>query len=90
MGDEAPETLERMRNLGPIIAGRLRTIGIETPDELRRLGAIEAYVRLKRTFRVETTHAQLYALHGAVNDVRWYVLPEEARAALRDAVARRQ
>jgi hypothetical protein len=25
-----------------------------------------------------------------VNDVRWYVLPEEARAALRDAVARRQ
>ena len=90
MGDEAPETLEKMRNLGPIIAGRLRTIGIETPDELRRLGAIEAYVRLKRTFRVETTHAQLYALHGAVNDVRWYVLPEEARAALRDAVARRQ
>jgi len=90
VGDEAPETLEKMRNLGPIIAGRLRTIGIETPDELRRLGAIEAYVRLKRTFSVETTHAQLYALHGAVNDVRWYVLPEEARAALRDAVARRQ
>ena len=90
MGDEAPETLEKMRNLGPIIAGRLRTIGIETPDELRRLGAIEAYVRLKRAFPVETTHAQLYALHGAVNDVRWYVLPEEARAALRDAVARRQ
>jgi DNA transformation protein len=89
VGDEAPETLERMRNLGPIIAGRLRTVGIETPDELRRLGAIEAYVRLKRAFRTETTHAQLYALHGAVNDVRWNALPEEARAALRDAVDRR-
>jgi DNA transformation protein and related proteins len=89
VGDEAPETLERMRNLGPIIAGRLRAVGIETPDELRKLGAIEAYVRLKRVFHVETTHAQLYALHGAVNDVRWYVLPEEARAALRDAAARR-
>jgi DNA transformation protein and related proteins len=89
VGDEAPETLERMKNLGPIIAGRLRTVVIETPDELRRLGAIEAYVRLKRAFPVETTHAQLYALHGAVNDIRWYVLPEEARAALRDAAARR-
>jgi DNA transformation protein and related proteins len=89
VGDEARETLERMRNLGPIIAGRLRAVEIETADELRKLGAIEAYVRLKRAFPAETTHAQLYALHGAVNDVRWDVLPEEARAALRDAAARR-
>ena len=89
MGDDVPETLERMRNLGPIIAGRLRTVGIGTPEELRRLGAVEAYVRVKRTFWVETTHAHLYALHGAVTDVRWYALPEEARAALRDAAARR-
>jgi DNA transformation protein and related proteins len=89
VGDDAPAILERMKNLGPIIAGRLREVGIETPDELRKMGAIEAYVRLKRTFRVETTHAQLYALHGAVTDVRWYALPEEARAALRDAAARR-
>ena len=89
MGDDAPDILERMRNLGPVIAGRLREVGIETPAELRRLGAIEAYVRLKRVFRTETTHAQLYALHGAVTDVRWYALPEEARAALRDAAARR-
>jgi DNA transformation protein len=78
-----------MRNLGPVIAGRLRAVGIATPEELRRLGAIEAYARLKRSFPSLTTHVQLYALHGAVNDVRWHALPEEARAALRDAVARR-
>ncbi|HYW22576.1 MAG TPA: TfoX/Sxy family DNA transformation protein [Terriglobales bacterium] len=89
MGDDVPDILERMRNLGPILAGRLRTVGIATPDELRRLGAVEAYVRLKRKFWGETTPAQLYALHGAVTDVRWYALPEEARAALRDAAARR-
>jgi DNA transformation protein len=89
VGDDAPATLERMRNLGPVIAGRLRTVGIATPEELTKLGAVEAYARLKRAFRAETTHAQLYALHGAVTDVRWYALPEEARAALRDAAARR-
>lgn len=88
MGDDAPVTLERMRNLGPVIAGRLRAVGIGTPEELRRVGAVEAYVRLKRAFR-ETTHAHLYALHGAVTDVRWYALPEGARAALRDAADRR-
>ena len=89
MGDDVPDTLERMRNLGPIIAGRLRAVGIETPDELRKLGAVEAYVKLKRAFQAETTPAHLYALHGAVTDVRWYALPEEARAALRNAAARR-
>jgi DNA transformation protein and related proteins len=89
VGDDAPVTLERMRNLGPVIAGRLRAVGIETPEELRKLGAIDAYVRLKLAFRTETTHSHLYALHGAVTDVRWYALPEGARAALRDAAARR-
>jgi len=90
VGDDAPTVLERMRNLGPIIASRLRAVGIETPEELRRLGAIDAYVQLKRAFPAETTYVQLYALHGAVTDVRWYALSEGARAALRDAVARRQ
>ena len=89
MGDDAPVTLERMRNLGPVIADRLRAVAIETPEELRRLGAVEAYVRLKRSFPAVTTHSQLYALHGAVNDIRWSALPEEARAALRDAADRR-
>jgi DNA transformation protein len=78
-----------MKNLGPVSAERLRAVGIGTPEELRRVGAVEAYVRLKRVFP-EVTHLHLYALHGAVTGVRWYVLPEAARAALRDAAERRR
>ncbi|HXM58208.1 MAG TPA: TfoX/Sxy family DNA transformation protein [Candidatus Dormibacteraeota bacterium] len=89
MGDDQPVALERMKNLGPVSAARLRVAGIETPEELRRLGAVEAYARLKRTFPAETTHTTLYMLHGAVTGVRWYGLSEESRAALRDAAARR-
>jgi DNA transformation protein len=89
VGDDQPVVLERMKNLGPVSAARLRAAGIETPEELRRLGAVEAYVRLKRTFPVETTYTALYMLHGAVTDVRWYALSEESRAALRDAASRR-
>ena len=89
MGDDQPVALERMKNLGPVSAARLRAAGIETPEELRRLGAVEAYVRLKRAFPAETTHTSLYMLHGAVTGVRWYGLSEESRAALRDAAARR-
>lgn len=89
MEDEPPITLERMKNLGPVSAARLRAVGIGSPEELRRVGAVEAYVRLKRTYPVETTFVSLYALHGAVTDVRWYALSEEARRALRDAASRR-
>jgi DNA transformation protein and related proteins len=90
VGDEPAVSLEGMRNLGPVISTRLRAVGIDTPSALQRVGAVEAYVRLKQAFPVETTHAQLYALHGAVTGVRWYTLSEESRAALRDAAARRQ
>ena len=44
--------LERMKNLGPISAARLRAVGVETAEDLRRLGAVEAYVRLRRAFPV--------------------------------------
>ena len=77
-----------MKNLGPVSAARLRSVGIQTPDDLRRLGAIEAYSRLRRAYPQETTPVALYALHGAVADTRWYALSEETRARLREEAAR--
>jgi DNA transformation protein len=86
---DAGLTLEDMKNLGPTSARRLRAIGIRTPADLRRLGAIEAYVQLRNAFPAETTPVALYSLHGALLDVRWYELSDEVTAALRSAAARR-
>jgi len=83
------DDLEQLKNLGPISAARLREVGIATPEQLRQVGAIEAYVRLKRAFPAKTTEIALYALHGAVTNVRWYTLADEIRGALRDAAERR-
>ena len=80
--------LEGMRNLGPVSAARLRAVGIASSEDLKRAGAIEAYIRLKRAFPAIRETA-LYALHGAVTGVRWYTLSDEIKAALRDAAARR-
>ena len=88
-GEASAQKLEEMKNLGPISAHRLRAIGIGTPDDLRRLGAVEAYAQLKRAFPDQTTQIALYALHGALLDVRWYELSDEVSAALRSAAARR-
>jgi DNA transformation protein and related proteins len=78
------DDLETMKNLGPVSAARLREVGIETAHDLRLLGAVEAYRRLKRAYPIETTQVALYALHGAINDVHWYSLSDEAKARLRE------
>lgn len=72
-----------MKNLGPISAARLRAVGIETPEELRRLGAVEAYLRLKGGHPFDISLVFLYALHGAVTDTDWRQLGESTRARLR-------
>jgi hypothetical protein len=84
-----PGDLAKLRNVGPVSAARLREVGIHTPGDLRRVGAVEAYLRLRRAFPAQTTEVALYALHGALTGVRWYELSSELRAALRDAVNRR-
>ena len=83
------DELEGMRNLGPVSAARLRAVGIASSEDLKRAGAIEAYIRLKRAFPTAIRETALYALHGAVTGVGWYTLSDEIKAALRDAAARR-
>ena len=82
------DPLASMRNLGPISAARLRAVGIDSPEELRRLGAVEAYVRLRRALPFEISLVFLYALHGAVTDTDWKQLSESTRARLRQEVMR--
>jgi hypothetical protein len=80
------DPLASMKNLGPISAARLRAVGIDSPEELRRLGAVEAYLRLKRAHPFEISLVFLYALHGAVTDTDWRQLSESTRARLRREV----
>ncbi len=75
-----------MRNLGPISAARLRAVGIDSPDELRRVGAVEAYLKLRESHPFEISVVFLYALHGAVTETDWRQLSESTRARLRREV----
>lgn len=53
------------------------------------MGAVEAYLRLKRTHPFEISVVFLYALHGALTDTDWRQLSESTRARLRREVLRR-
>lgn len=74
--------LAALPNLGAVSAGWLRAVGIESVEELERVGAVTAYLRVKEAFPRCTLNL-LYALNGALVGVRWDLLPPSVRAELR-------
>ena len=74
--------LDDLLDLGPTSARWLRDIGVESYDELDRLGSVEAYQLVKQV-HPEGSADLLYALEGALRDVRWDLLPVADRAVLR-------
>jgi len=73
---------ERLLNLGPKSGERLRAVGVDSYEALERLGSVEAYLRVDQRFPGWATKNLLYALEGALNDVRWDLLPKEERDRL--------
>jgi len=88
-GAEGPceKNLAALLNIGPKTSERLRAVGIATPDDLRRVGALEAFDRVEGAFPRATTLVLLYALEGALRGVPWAALPEEVKADLRKRVS---
>ena len=77
----AKETPGKIRNVGPKSAAWLRQVGVRTQEDLERLGAVEAFMKVKRAgFRPSLN--LLYALEGALADCHWADLPDERKAAL--------
>jgi hypothetical protein len=72
---------EKIRNVGPKSAAWLRQIGIRTEADLRRVGSIEAYRRVKLAGFKPTLNL-LYSMAGAEDDCHWTQLAEERKAAL--------
>ncbi len=75
--------LETLTNLGKVSARQLAEIGIKTEADLRAAGAAATYLRLKDHFGRGVSLNYLYALGGALTGVRWDLMPEADRAALR-------
>ncbi len=75
--------LEALINLGRVSARQLAEIGVASEAELRKMGALAAYARLRHRFGRAITLNMLYALDGALRGVRWDNMPASDRAALR-------
>lgn len=75
-----------MKNLGPKSRAWLKTIGIESREELEALGAAEAYLRV-RDAGFKPSLNLLWALQGAILDITWNEIPESMKEDLRQRLA---
>ena len=76
-----PSSLE---NLGPESDRMLAEVGIETADDIRRLGAPFVYRILKHRFGAEVNRIYLWALAGALEDRHWNRFSADEKAALNE------
>jgi len=80
--------ISEMRNLGPVMERRLREIGVENEEDLRAMGAVEAYARLRFVFGREVGVIALHAMEAALLDCDWRRLPSEVKERLNAQVER--
>jgi len=74
-------TPPKLRNIGPKSAAQLRQVGVRTIEDLRAVGSLEAFVKLKRAGFKPSLNL-LYSLEGALLDCHWQQVPDERRSEL--------
>ena len=71
-----------MRNIGPKSRAWLAEIDIHRMDEIRTLGAVETYARLRFRFGRAITRNMLHALAAAIAGIDWRQLAPEHKVEL--------
>jgi DNA transformation protein len=63
--------LSKLKGLGPKSEKCLNEIGIFTEEQLRELGAVETFIRLKKECSIKPSLNFLYAIVGALENAHW-------------------
>lgn len=77
------QSLTDLPNIGEELSRWLREAGIRTPADLRRIGSVEAALRVAPFRPSESScRSALCALEGAIRGVRWHSIPKAERDEL--------
>lgn len=76
-------SLSSMPNIGKEIEKKLIEVGIDSQEELLKLGSREAFLRI-RNIDDSVCYNMLCALEGAVQGIRWHGLPPEVKQELKE------
>lgn len=72
---------EKLLNLGPRSLEKLAEAGIHGLAELRALGSVQAYLKVRRIWKGASLNL-LWALEGAVSGRHWQEVAKQERLAL--------
>ncbi len=73
--------IAELPNLGPKSAEMMAAIGITHESQLRALGSVAAFLRVREA-GAKPSLLLLYAIEGALTGQKWNELPLEVRATL--------
>jgi DNA transformation protein len=73
---------DRAVNIGPVLSQRLRSVGVETLEQLKQLGALQAWQLIAGQTPAEESVHTLLALEGAIRAIRWTAISQGERNRL--------
>jgi DNA transformation protein len=76
------EDLTKLKNIGPTLAQKLQGIGVESLEDLKKLGSIEVVLQI-RVKDLSACYNMLYAIEGAIQGIRWHNIPKMDKAKLK-------
>lgn len=74
--------LTQMKNIGKTLAEKLIQVDIHSSEALKKAGCESAFLKIK-TIDPSACLNMLYALEGAIQDIRWHSLDAAVKAELK-------
>ena len=75
--------LAKLPNIGKKVEEQLIQVGIDSADDLKRIGAKEAWLKIQEIDESACIH-RLMALEGAIQGVKKTMLSDEVKADLKE------
>ena len=75
--------LSSLPNIGKVVEEQLMQVGVNSTEELKRIGAKDAWLRIQAIDESACIH-RLMALEGAIEGVKKSMLPDEVKADLKE------
>ena len=75
--------LSKLPNIGNTVEAQLNEVGIFTEEDLKHMGAEQAWLKIQQIDESACIH-RLLALEGAIQGVKKTLLPEEKKKELKD------
>lgn len=80
--------LSSLKNIGPTIQKRLQEIGINSKNDLKRIGPVLAYQKIQSKNQGKTVPVcyYLYSLQGALDNKHWDKISQKKKQKLLDQI----